>query len=74
MYIEKEVTFMELYENSWGGAINTLDVIKENGKEVELLRFLPELFNGVPSETDVNDVLWFEPELLFETLGIKEEY
>ena len=74
MYIEKEVTFMELYENSWGGAINTLDVIKENGKEVELLRFLPELFNGVPSETDVNDVLWFEPELLFETLGIKGEY
>ena len=74
MYIEKQVSFEELYRDSWSGAVGTLETIKEHGKEQELLDFLPELFNGVPSETDVNDVLWHESELIFETLGIEEEY
>lgn len=73
MKICKEVDFYELKENSWSGAIDTLNRIEEEGKEDELMDFLEEYFMETPTETEVNDLLWFEDEWLFEMLGIEDE-
>ena len=75
MYIKKEYDFTDLKNNSWSGAINTLEIIEDAGKEEELMSFLEdEIFTEkTPTETDVNDFLWFEPEIIFESLGIKTE-
>ena len=74
MYIKKEYDFTDLKNNSWSGAINTLEIIEAAGKEEELMSLLEDLFSEeTPEETEVNDFLWFEPEIILESLGIKTE-
>lgn len=74
MYIKIEMDFDTLYNNSWSGAINTLNTIRENDKEDELMDLLEEIFyEDIPTETQVNDFLWFEDEYIFECLEINED-
>ena len=55
------------------GAVDTLDTIRENEKEEELMQLLEITFEEIPSETEVNDFLWFERDFIFGELGIGEE-
>ncbi len=74
MKIVKEYEFEELYKNSWSGAINTLNIISENDMENELMEHLEDIFSDqIPTETEVNDYLWFESDYIFECLGIDVE-
>lgn len=73
MYIKKDFSFNDLKENSWSGAIATLEEIEKNGKEEELMELLEEIFTDIPTETEVNDFLWFEDDYIFENLGIEME-
>lgn len=74
MEIIKEINdFYALMENSWSGAIDTLKDIIDAGKEDELMELLEETFYGeTPTETQVNDFLWFEREYIYESLGLNE--
>ena len=74
MKIIREYNFNDLYENSWSGAIDTLDTIIKNDMENELMEHLEEIFdNQIPTETEVNDYLWFESDYIYECLGIDLE-
>ena len=74
MKIVREYNFEDLYENSWSGAIDTLDTIIKNDMENELMEHLEEIFdNQIPTETEVNDYLWFESDYIYECLGINLE-
>ena len=74
MKIIREYNFNDLYENSWNGAIDTLDTIIKNDMENELMEHLEEIFdNQIPTETEVNDYLWFESDYIYECLGIDVE-
>ena len=70
--VKNEMDFNDLMNNCWSGAIDTLQVIEENGKEEELMLLLDEITNN-PTMTEVNDILWFEDEMILESLGIIEE-
>lgn len=74
MEIIKEINrFEELYSNSWSGALDTLKDIIDAGKEDELMELLEDTFYGeTPTETEVNDFLWFEREYIYESLGLDE--
>ena len=38
------------------------------------MNFLEDIFyENIPSDTEVNDLLWFEPEMIYESLGISDE-
>lgn len=65
-------TSLENFE-AWSGAVDTLDRVKEAGKCDELESILEDLYPDGMSETELNDLLWFEPETVFEWLGIEEE-
>ena len=74
MWIKKEYDYNDLRNNSWSGAERTLDRIEEANKEEELMNFLEDIFyENIPSDTEVNDLLWFEPEMIYESLGISDE-
>lgn len=74
MWIKKEYDYNDLKENSWSGAVNTLKRVEEANKEEELMNFLEDIFyKNIPSDTDVNDLLWFDSELIYESLGITDE-
>ena len=73
MEIKKDYNFYDLKQNSWSGAIYTLKTIEENEKEEELMELLKSVFENVPTETEVNDFLWFDDDFIFKELGIEEE-
>ena len=73
MEIKKDYNFNDLKDNCWSGAIDTLETIEENEKEEELMALLEDTFEDVPTETEVNDFLWFDDDFIFEELGITRE-
>lgn len=55
--------FEELYKNSWSGAIDRLDTIKQYHMEEEFMEHLDMVFEcceELPSDTQVNDYIWME--------------
>ena len=74
MYVKIEMDdFRTLKNNSWRGALDTLKDIEEADKEDELMYLLEELFTDtIPTETEVNDFLWFERDYIYESLGLDE--
>lgn len=72
--VQKELNFYDLLNECWSGALNTLNTIQEHNKEEELMSFLAlDCFSDTPDMTEVNDLLWFEDEWIFDMLGISEE-
>ena len=58
---------------AWSGAKDTLDRIQREGKCAELENILEELHPGGMTETELNDLLWFDSESVYEWLGIRSE-
>lgn len=58
---------------AWAGAVDTLDIILNEGKGEELEQLLDEIFPDGASETEVNDLLWFDYAQVFNWLGIEDE-
>ena len=73
MYVKIEMDYRTLKYNSWSGALDTLKDIEEADKEDELMYFLEEIFADItPTETELNDFLWFERDYIYENLGLDE--
>ena len=57
---------------AWSGAKDTLNKLIELDKCDELEFILDDLYPDGLTETELNDILWFDDEWIFETLGIEE--
>ena len=71
---------MKIYEEKgirnfdvWGGAIYTKDKILEHHKEDEFDSLIEELYPDGIEDTQLNDILWFDDEWVFECLNITED-
>jgi len=61
--------------NFWSGAKDTVDDIQRAGKMEELGTLIEDTFSydaEPPSETDINDFVWFERDFIYESLGLDE--
>lgn len=58
---------------AWSGGTLTKDTIIDANKEDEFDNLIEELYPNGLSETELNDLLWFESDWIYETLGIKNE-
>lgn len=75
VYIKQYVeTFDELYDSSWGPAIEVLDKIAENDLEDALMDWLEDLgTEDAPIDrTDLNDYIIFQSEDIYDALGLDE--
>lgn len=74
MEIKKEYnSFYEIEEMVWSGAVDTLNSIVEADKEDEFMQLLESVFYGdTPTDTEVNDFIWFETDFIFGNLGLNE--
>ena len=57
---------------AWSGAKDTLNKLIELDKCEDLEFILDDLYPNGLTETQLNDILWFEDEWIYETLGIEE--
>lgn len=58
---------------AWSGAVDTLDRIQREGKCEELESILEDIHPEGMTETELNDLLWFEPDAVYEWLGMRTE-
>ena len=58
---------------AWSGAVYTINRVREEGKCSQLEYMLEELYPDGMSETQLNDLLWFDREWVYEMLGISDE-
>ena len=58
---------------AWSGAIDTLDRIKREGKCEELESILEDTYPDGMTETELNDLLWFEADEVYSWLGLRTE-
>ena len=74
MEIRKEINdFYALADMVWSGAVDTIKDIQNANKEDEFMNFLEAVFcDEVPTDTAVNDFIWFERDYIYENLGLTE--
>ena len=74
MVVKRELDFKDLQHECWSGAVDTLQTIWEHDKEDDLMDFLEGYFeDNIPTMTEVNDLLWFEDEWIFEQIDLDPE-
>ena len=57
---------------AWAGGKVTLNKLIELDKCEELEFILEDLYPNGLTDTQLNDILWFDDEWIYETLGIEE--
>ena len=57
---------------AWSGGIDTKQRIIDEGKESEIESLIDELYPDGLTDTQLNDILWFEEAWIFESLGITD--
>ena len=70
MKITSEVSLRNF--KAWAGAKDTLNKLIELDKCEELEFILEDTYPDGISETQLNDILWFESEWIYDMLGIEE--
>ena len=58
---------------AWSGAVDTLDRVRREGKCTELEAILEDTYPDGMTETELNDLLWFEADTVYEWLGMRSE-
>lgn len=58
---------------AWSGGKSTLDRIISEGKCEEVEALLEELYPDGMTDTELNDILWFESDWIYESVGIRTE-
>ncbi len=74
MEIRKEINdFYALADMVWSGAVDTIADIQNANKETEFMNFLEMVFcDEVPTDTAVNDFIWFDRDYIYENIGLTE--
>ena len=74
MEIKKEINdFYALADMVWSGAVDTITDIQNANKEDEFMNFLESVFcDEIPTDTAVNDFIWFERDYIYENIGLTE--
>ena len=73
MKVIKEIdNFNNLMENSWSGAIDTLQDIANANLEEEFMENLENIYflGETPTDTELNDFIWFERDTIYSDLGL----
>ena len=70
MKITSEMSLRDF--QAWSGAKDTLNKLIELDKCDELEFILDDLYPDGLTDTQLNDILWFDDEWIYETLGIEE--
>ena len=59
--------------NAWSGAVDTKNLIISLGLEEEFEMLIDELYKEGLTDTQLNDLLWFESDWILENLGVEVE-
>ena len=58
---------------AWSGAVETKEKIIKAGLEEEFERLINDCYPEGITSTQLNDILWFDSEWVYESLGMTDE-
>lgn len=70
MKINSEIGISDF--GAWSGAVETKERIISENKEREFDLLIEDLYPDGLTDTQLNDILWFEEDWIFEQLGIED--
>ena len=79
MFIKVEINWEYIRENSWAGAIDVVREIERQGREEEAWEIVTSYMDvaavdgDIPTETAINDFIWFELADIMDLYGDSEE-
>lgn len=73
MKVFDEMDWYDIYRTAWSGARDTVEKIEDEDKGEEFVSLIEELYPEGIGRTELNDLLWFEEDWIFEMLGIKDD-
>lgn len=79
MFIKREIDWSYIRENSWAGAIDVVREIERQGREEEAWEIVTSYMDAaavggnLPTETNVNDFVWFELADIMNLYGDSDE-
>lgn len=59
--------------DAWSGAVETKETIIENRKSQQFDQLIEDMFPDGLTDTELNDILWFETDWVYKELRIREE-
>lgn len=62
-----------IYYQPWSGAIDTYALIDSHNKLEELDELITQCYPEGLTETELNDILWFESDWVLSSLGIEDD-
>lgn len=62
-----------IHYQPWAGTIDTYSIIDYNNKLDELDELITQCFPEGLTETELNDILWFDSEWVLSNLGIEDD-
>lgn len=71
MKVYKDIELCEF--EGWQGAKTAIKIIHHARKDKEFEEMIDELYPDGIGEVELNDLLWFEDNWIYEQLGINEE-
>ena len=73
MRVVEDLSMKEILQDSWGGATYAANKILEEGLESAFENLVYEFFGDPVDRTKLNDFLWYDRDLIYESLGIVDE-
>ena len=72
MEIKKDID--DLYHfDAWSGAVDTRQKILDAGKGTEFMAALEDIYPDGMTETELNDLLWFDSDFCLSLVGLSDE-
>lgn len=69
----KVVKDFNLRNDTWAGGHDSVKIFDKNGDLDEVENILEQIFEGqIPTDTEVNDCLWFETDTICQFLGYED--
>ena len=67
----KIITTLDDY-NAWSGAVETFNTIRDNNMLDDFEFLIEECYPDGITQTQLNDILWFDGEWVLEQLGLND--
>lgn len=71
--VSDEMNWNEVFKTAWSGARYAAERLQEEGKGEEFVDLIEELYPDGIDRTVLNDIMWFDRDWIYESLGMAAE-
>ena len=73
MKVFDEMNWNDVFTSAWSGAKYAAERLQEEGKGDEFMELIEELYPDGIDRTALNDLMWFDSDWIYESIGMAAE-